>query len=263
MSGYVFFQMWEPFRQSLIAGHLFYIEQAQKRLLSQFANIEHEADMAAERWLEENGHHFDPDRHDPGEFEERAYDASVEFYGLMCDLREQTKLSVVAGMYHEWEKQLRDWLVREIQHWHRGSSVKRAVWKVHLGKVMDLLEELGWNVRDTDFFPRIDACRLVINVYKHGEGDSLDELKKKYPQYLNDPFRESEEPHFGADYLDFTRLKVTPEHVQEFSDAIVSFWKAVPDNIQDHEGLSVPDWFAKAMLSDQQAASYQQGGPNP
>lgn len=72
MSRDVLFQMWEPFRQSLIAGHLFYVEQARKRLLSQFDDIDAEADRAAADWLQNNSHRFDPDRHYAGVFEERA-----------------------------------------------------------------------------------------------------------------------------------------------------------------------------------------------
>lgn len=117
---YVLFQMWGPFRQSLIDGHLFYVEQARKRLLTQFENIEAEADKASEDWLENNSHRFDPDRDDPGSFYEAAGEAGIEFYRLLSDMRDQTQLSVVAGMFHEWDKQLRDWLVREIGHWHRG-----------------------------------------------------------------------------------------------------------------------------------------------
>lgn len=128
MSGYVLFQMWGPFRQSLIQGHLFYVEQARKRLLSQFEDIEADADRAAEEWLEQSGQHFDPDRHDPGDFYEAANDAGIEFYGLLSDMREQTRLSVVAGMFHQWDKQLRDWLAREIQHWHRGDNATLKIW---------------------------------------------------------------------------------------------------------------------------------------
>src|SRR5437868_2508040 len=105
MSGYVLFQMWEPFRQSLIKGHLFYVEQARKRLLSRFDDIEADADRAAEEWLEQSGQHFDADRHDPCDFYEAANDVGIEFYGLLSDMREQTRLSVVAGMFHEWDKQ--------------------------------------------------------------------------------------------------------------------------------------------------------------
>ena len=39
---YSLFQMWEPYRQSLIAGHQFYVNQARQRLLSQFDDIETE-----------------------------------------------------------------------------------------------------------------------------------------------------------------------------------------------------------------------------
>ncbi|EPC02177.1 hypothetical protein L861_15825 [Litchfieldella anticariensis FP35 = DSM 16096] len=262
MGGYSLFQMWEPFRQSLIAGQLFYVEQANKRLLSQFDDIKGEADKAAERWLEENSQYFDPDRHDPGEFEERAYDASVEFYGLMCDLREQTKLSVVAGMYHEWEKHLRKWMTGEIRHWHIGGIVAEKVWTVDVGKLVDLLESLGWKIRSQAYFSKLDACRLVVNVYKHGKGRSLNDLKQLYPEYLSDPLVHIGGVFSGINYLDYDHLSVSDGQLQRFSDAIVSFWKDVPENILDREDLEVPGWFAKVMLDDQRAASRQQGGPN-
>ena len=118
MSGKVLFHMWEPFRASLIANHQFYVDQSRKRLLSQFDNIEPEADKATEEWLERSNSRFDPDRHDPADFYETAHEVGIEFYGLLSDMRDQTWLSVVAGMFHEWDKQLRGWLVREIGHWH-------------------------------------------------------------------------------------------------------------------------------------------------
>src|SRR5262245_51319463 len=77
------FLMWERFRQSLIKGLLCYVEQVRKRLLSQYDDISAEADKAAEEWLENHRHRFDPDRHDPADFHEAAYDASIEFYSLL------------------------------------------------------------------------------------------------------------------------------------------------------------------------------------
>lgn len=263
MSGYILFQMWEPFRQTLIAGHLFYVEQARKRLLSQFADIESEADKAAEAWLEDNSHRFNPDTHDPGEFEERAYDAGIEFYQLLSDMRDRTRLSVVAGMYQEWDKHLRQWLTDEIRHWHTGSIVAEKVWRVDFGKLADLLESLGWSIRSKGYFSKLDACRLVVNVYKHGKGSSLNDLKQRYPEYLSDPWDHIGGAFSGMDYLDHTHLSVSGDHLQGFSDAIVAFWKETPENILDHEELEVPDWFAKAMLNDQRTLSHQQRGTNP
>lgn len=257
MSAYVLFQMWGPFRQSLIKGHSFYVEQARRRLLSQFDDIEAEADRASDEWLEQSGRHFDPDRHDPGDFYEAANDVAIEFYGLLSDMREQTCLSVVAGMFHEWDKQLRDWLAREIQHWHRGDSTTLKVWSADFGQIAHLLESLGWSVRSTAYFPTLDACRLVVNVYKHGEGKSLDELRNRFPEYLEDPFKGSGGALSDTKHRDHTHLKVSDDQFQAFSDAIVAFWRDVPENILDTQITNAPEWFERAILkdrSDQQQA---------
>lgn len=248
MSRYILFNMWGPYRQSLIKRHQFYVEQARKRVLSQFENMEEEADKAAEEWLEQSSGRFDPDRHDPGDFYEAANDVGIEFYQLLSDMRDQTRLSVVAGMFHEWDKNLRGWLVQEIQHWHRGEMVVSKVWSVDFGKIADLLESLGWEIRSTDYFNTLDACRLVVNVYKHGTGKSLDDLKKACPEYLDDPFRGSRPP-WSEKLLDHTHLKVSEKQFQAFSEAIVAFWRDVPEDVVGGQELA-PDWFEKAIRSD-------------
>lgn len=106
-SAQVLFQMWEPFRQSLIGQHNFYIEQAKARLLDQFTNMEQDAERAAEAWLDERSENFDPDRDDVGSIYEASEEAGTEFYLLLDEMRMQTRLSVVAGMFHNCEKKLR------------------------------------------------------------------------------------------------------------------------------------------------------------
>lgn len=252
MSDFTLLEMWGPIRRSLIESHLFYVEQAHKRLLSQFDKMEEEAEMAADEWLEQSDQHFDPDRHDPADFYEAANDASIEFYQLLSDMRDQTRFSVVAGMFHQWEKQLRDWLVRETRHWHRGDMLTSKIWSVDLGRIFDLFEGFGWGVRGESFYTKIDSCRLVVNVYKHGEGNSFVELKQKYTEYLYDPI-----PEFRGisdkDYLDHTHLALTDEQLQAFSESIVEFWQKVPERILESQVISVPDWFEKAVLKDREA----------
>ncbi|WP_417812511.1 hypothetical protein [Thalassospira alkalitolerans] len=251
---YVLFQMWGPFRQSLIDAHLFYVEQARKRLLTQFENINAEADKASEDWLENNGKRFDPDRDDPGSFYEAAEEAGIEFYRLLSDMHDQTQLSVVAGMFHEWDKQLRDWLVAEVRRWHRGDLAVEKIWKADFSKLADLLEGLGWKIRNSGYFKLLDACRLVVNVYKHGEGPAFENLKRDFPEYVVEPFTDENGVKFyndlGIEWRDHTHLKVSDVQFQAFSDAIVSFWKDVPENIFEADVASVPDWFEKAILKD-------------
>lgn len=254
MSDRVLFQMWGPFRESLITGHLFYVEQARKRLLSQFGDIDGEAKKAAEAWLENAKDRFNPESHDPADFYEAANDAGIEFGLLLSDMRDQTFLSVVAGMYHQWDKQLREWLVREMQHWHQGKAAPSKIWSADFLQVADLLECIGCLIRDTEYFRALDACRLVVNVYKHGDGKSFDDLKGRFPEYLADPFNGLDTELSGLEYCDHTHLKVTETQFQAFADAIVSFWKAVPENVLASQIDAIPVWFEKEVLKDRAAS---------
>lgn len=246
MGNYSLFQMWEPHRQSLIAGHLFYVEQAKKRLLSQFQDINQEADSAADQWLKDHNHHFNPDFHSPGDFEEQAFNAGLEFYELLKEMQNRTRLSVVAGMYHEWDKQLHQWMVDQMRGWCPRSSFELTVWNTSLSEFAELVEPLGWDIRSKSYFAELDACRLVINVFKHGDGPSLQQLKRKYPDFLQDPTADL----VGKSFFDITshrHLSVSDEHIDAFSDAIVSFWRDVPEDIYDHENAVMPVWLSKVL----------------
>ncbi|PCH63714.1 MAG: hypothetical protein COC19_00680 [SAR86 cluster bacterium] len=242
---YALFHMYEPHRRQLIAGHLFYVEQAEKRLLSQFQNIEEEADKYASDWLKKAGHHFDPDRHDPGDFYEQAHDESVNFYQMLKEMENRTRLNVIAGMFHEWDKQLREWVVKEINHWHLGDNVRQKIWKVSFHDLISLFTHLGWNIEDTEYFHALNKCRLVVNVYKHGEGNAMEEIKVQHREYIDNFKRE-------FSFLEHKDLKVLPSHITEFSEAIIAFWNDLPEYIWDREPLEVPDWFGKAFSKDRE-----------
>ena len=246
MKNIVHFQMWEPFRQSLIETHRFYLVQAKLKLLSQFNNIESEADEACESWLENNKSKFDPDRHDAGDFYERANDAGIEFYQLLSDMRDQTWLSVVAGMYHEWDKQLRKWISDEVKHWHRGENVNSRIWMVTFGDIVDFLESFGWGIRNTNYFQDLMACNLIVNVYKHGDGVAFEKLKASVPEFLPaiDPLWDE------IGYRDYSYLKVSESQLERLSQAILGFWEDVPPQIIASEDISVPSWFEKALKKD-------------
>ena len=242
--------MWEPYRQDLMAEHRFYVEQARKRLLSQFENIEAEADKAEEEHLEKMSIHFNPDKHDPSDFYEAAHDKGIEFYQLLSDMHENTRLSVIAGMFHQWDKKLRDWIVREMHHWHHGENATGAIWKADVPAIMDFLVAFGFNVKVLPFYDRLDAMRLVVNVFKHGNGRSLDELKESFPEFIPDPLGGGEEQRFLYSFLDHSDLKVTDAHLDQFSESILEFWMAVPKEIFLVEEVDVPKWFEKAFLKD-------------
>lgn len=234
-------------RELRISEHRFYVEQAKVRLLSQFANIEAEAEQAeAEHW-ERSGQSFDPEWDDPGDLAEAARDHGVELYQLLSDMHDRTRLSVVAGMYHHWDKTFRRFLVREFR-WPRlmiGDHTRRALWKLDSAKLERLLAAIGLDLSGLACYPRIEAMRLVVNVFKHGEGRSLDELRQRYPEFLR-----ASSP--GWSFIDDTDLEVTDDQVEQLAGAIELFWRELPSTVTFDEdaALDVPDEFEKAWNKD-------------
>lgn len=249
MSDYVLFQMWGPFREQLIASHEFYVREARDRLLAQFTedSMKADADRFAEEWLAKMAPRFNPDRDDESAFYEQAYDEGVGFYLRMEELRNTTRLSVVAGMYHEWEKQLRDWLVRELGHMAPGQHLRAAIWKQQIDPLIDFLESWSWPVRARAYYKDLRTCHLVVNVYKHGNGGSLEELRKLEPALAG---HTSETLGFLAPALDHTYLAVGDGELARFADAITAFWRDVPQNTFQSQISGEPSWITKALEKD-------------
>ncbi len=249
MSERVFFQIDEPYREYLIRGQKFYVEQGKSRLLSQFENISEAADKHADEWLKEAGEWFNPDYDDPGQFYERAEAEAIDFYGMLVDLRETTLLSITAGMYHQWEKLLRDFLTTEINKWHVGEEFPRRVWGANFDQIIELLKSMGWDIAATKFYESLDRCRLVVNVFKHGNGGSFKTLCDKHPEFFGD--LPSEDPM----WIHFDELKVNEDHLDEFSDAIIAFWNEFPDELTNIDFNEAPEWVKKAIHKDEKKSA--------
>lgn len=246
MSNTALFHMWSRLREKLIAEHNFYMEQAKNRLLSQFNNLEEEAEKYSEDWLKSANHRFDPDRHDPGDFYEQANEEGIEFYQMLNDMKSRTYLSVVAGLFHEWDKQVRDWIVREVRHWHLGDELKNAIWNANFSQIVDLLEGLGWEVKSKPYHAELDKCRLVVNAYKHGDGGAFKTIKERHPEFIRAIGSDLD----FSDFADYSDLVVTDQQIEGFSNAVIEFWQDVPEYIFDDDNLTAPSWFAKALKKD-------------
>ena len=214
----------------ILEQHDFYVAQTNKRVLAQFQHLEGEADGHAKeeynRLMKQPG----DESTDFADLAHIAHDRAIGFYCLLIDLKQQMVLAALAGLYHQWEKELREFIERELRHDMKKDAAKKHAWIGEINKIFDLLTKFGWTVRTRPFFPLIDACRLVVNVYKHGNGRSLEELNQRYHQYLRDPLG-PDLPAFIPDYLDHALLTVTEEHFTEIADALRAFWVEFPERL--------------------------------
>ena len=217
--------------------HRFYAEQVRERLLSQFSDLEGDADRYLTKVMDELSSQpsagYDDDSHIP----EMAYEASITHYSQLADLKKQVLLSSLAGMYHQWDKDLREHLDRELSRYTDPDFIAKNVWRPESIKVLDILTEFGWPVKDRPFFGLIKACHIIVNVYKHGKGTSLKLLHDQYPKYLPDPLSIRGLSWGGEDFIDYAWLHVSNEDFDEFAAAIDEFWMEMPERLF----LSYPD----------------------
>lgn len=250
-SSYTAFHFWSGHRRHLIGEHSFFVSQARERLFAQFDDEEMKkaADVHADATWEEMGQHFDPDRHDPGDFAEHAYEAGTDLYWSLCDMREQVLFAMMVSIFHRWEKELRDWLVREMKHWIPDETAFSRVWSSSFVEVLNLLKDLGLDVREKPYYKPLDACRLLVNVHKHGDGKSLDDLKKRYPELIVSEDEIGQDRKLALLWKDHTSLQISVEQFEIVSDAIVQFWNDVPATITFGEIKKLPKWLLDAAPS--------------
>ena len=248
--------MWEPRRKTLISEHCFYVSEGRKRLTDQFSDpkkLEHEADEFSKAWLEKAGQHFDPDRQDEGSFYEQAHDEGIQHFQALDELGNSARLALISGMYHLWEKSLREWLTSNdcVGSFQCGDHLPEAIWKSNFVQALEIFDcvnllQKGCNIRET-----LNVCRMVVNTYKRGAGPREKKLKVKRPELFDQyGWRSRIKVSNFTDLADYTDLYVADSNIDEFSDAIESFWRAIPEHITESEFQPIPKWFLTAYQKD-------------
>jgi hypothetical protein len=214
----------------IVEKHDFYVTQIKERVIAQFKDLEGDTDRYAEMEYRRLIGIAGDDNMDMADLAEMAHELAASHYELLSDLKEQVMLGALAGLYHQWEKELRDFIERELTTDSLAEQATKRAWSVSIMDIFRLLTDFDWDVLSEPFFPKIDACRLVVNVYKHGKGPSLNELRSKYPDYLHP--RLSKPP---SDYVDYQWLAISEQNFDEIARALRSFWIEFPERLyKDH-----------------------------
>lgn len=221
--------MWSPIRRRILERHDAYVDAVQARVISQFLDIDAQAEKHAEaEWeaLLEMPAREDIDMADLAEI---AQDAGIEKYEMLSFLKREMLLGSLAGLYHIWDRSLRDFLEREFRHWMSATSVERYAWRSDFNGILDCLRQFGWDIANEPFFDKLDACRLVVNVYKHGNGASLKRLAARYPQFLR--YHGNPELSFLAQHVDHEDLELSEQQFHEIASSLRTFWIGFPERL--------------------------------
>jgi hypothetical protein len=199
-----------------------------ERVFMAFRDIEAEAEAASKAYFNERVNEpagFDgPDDIDHEDYEERVYEAAQDHaecvYSDLDFVRGQVTALAIAGLYHLWERLLKQFLVRE--RIREETSIHKADFK----QLTTLLRSCGWDIQTQHFHRDLDRLRFVANVVKHGDGDACNQLLATAPELFFD---------FGHPWMNEGRgaddLRLNAAHFERFTRAVRAFFERFPERL--------------------------------
>ena len=166
----------ETERKAFMNKHSFLYSQSKVRLLAHFSDLQKETTEFTEQLIQNEIYNTIV-----YEDEYSAYTAieaaAFSHYCLLHEMHREVLLSITSMMYFEFDKILRNWLLNAISQLCLISHLSEWIWKKDISYIYALLELFGFEVKKLNYFKQLDAMRIVVNVYKHGNGFSK-RLKK-------------------------------------------------------------------------------------
>jgi hypothetical protein len=203
-----------------------YVEAFSKRLFPTFDHVDDEANAAADTaWQSAmSSPDVDPDRADPSDFAEAAQAYGLEVYENLIFTQQQLHGLAVAGLYHLWERLLKQFLCKELRGWEiDGRPANQKVAPANFDVLKLILTEFGYMLEQQPFYSNLSESRLVANVVKHGDGKSCEQLQAAAPQLF-----EGYTYHFDI-FSKADSLVISPSDFARYADAIREFWDSFPE----------------------------------
>ncbi|MEL5266007.1 hypothetical protein GVN99_15465 [Serratia marcescens] len=227
-------------RDYLLYQYDFYFSQAKKRIFSQFSDLDEAAKEHAEEWYAKAVENFNSDIYDEGDISEEAYNKQIVFYLALEEMGNTVYLSIMSSLYYRWEKDLREWIVKEMLHTFRNGAIKNKVWSLNIPDLIDVLESFGISITSKPFYPKLELFGKVVNVYKHGDGNSFKSLRLSNPEYFQAVNHvEDADKH---KYINHNDLILSESQFDDFYQVIKDFWMNIPEYTKLSQTKKLPTW---------------------
>lgn len=218
-------------RQAAINTNKAYTDGFHDRLMPTFDSIDEEAERASQEYWDRamSSPASDYDYRDGGDFADDAIGAGIEVYENLSFVREQLIQLSIAGLYHLWERTLKQFIIKELKHYQFDDSVYSKIEKENFEDLVKTLQQFDFDLTQKPYYQKMNELRLVANVVKHGTGKAFKDLVKAAPDLF-------EKPKFDLDLpTRLEDLKLTPKHFMDYSYAIKEFWMRLPERMHYKE----------------------------
>ena len=220
-----------------LGQHRALVHGVREKLLPAFECIEAEARAFAEQEHERLARRPSwGDGTDMVEVAEEAIERGHERYQDLLFVQGQLQALSVAGLYHLWERTLKEFLVRELRWMETPGKIIRKIRLAGFVELMSILARLDFAVRDQSFFNGLKTVSLIANTCKHGKGPAFKRLAKEAPEFLRGPYQTDSLFLFNRPEPD--DLWIDTSKIEELASAIEQFWISMPESLPISE-----NWF--------------------
>lgn len=214
-------------RHAALTTHKAYTDGFHDRLMPTFDSIDKEADRASQEYWDKamSEPAYDYEYRDAGDFADDAISAGIEVYENLTFVREQLIQLSIAGLYHLWERTLKQFIIKELKNYQYEDSVYEKIEKENFDSLIKTLKQFDYDLEKKPYHKKMRELLLVANVVKHGTGKAFKDLIKAAPHLFEKPkFDVEREPRLDD-------LKLSPKDFMVYSYAIKEFWMLLPERM--------------------------------
>lgn len=176
------YYFWQRWTMNTVLAELHRLREFYEgRISPAFANLEAEANQKAQEfWDRKMEEPVGEEPDDAAAIAEQAQEEALDWYLETEQLHYDMNGVFCGAIFRLVERFLKRFVARELLPFRHEEQVPR--WG--LERMRKEYAKAGFCLDAIPWFKKVDTLRLVNNVFKHGEGPSLEELLKREPQFF-------------------------------------------------------------------------------
>ncbi len=208
-----------------------FVDSFANRLLPIFDDIEAEAKAKMKEAWDTAMSKPSDGSDDPSDFIGPVDEYGQQVYESLRFTRQQLIGLSAAGLYHLWERLLKDFLRTELR-WGEVGKTPANINKAVFADLEKLLASCNFHISSMPYYKDLDELRLVANVIKHGEGKACNDLYETSQHLFGKraDFQAALSKAAGrlemADFLELGR-----EDFLRYARSIQDFWETFPEKL--------------------------------
>lgn len=203
-----------------------YVEIYSQKLLPVFKDIESDAnkirDDSYDNVMSQPAY---DDFTDPSSIAEEAEEIGIEHYLYLKLGKYNLTATWHVTLYQVWEQQSRLFLFHEMSHVYK---IKFEIFCTKLSEIKKTFKFHNIDIESFSCWPQINELSLLCNVIKHGDGDSVKELRKIKPTLFKQEDGTDHMEIFKTALLEET-LNINEITLQNYKEALLNFWDEIPE----------------------------------